>query len=533
MYRTFARTPEEVFNRHPHGPTIRGLELSGQNSNDSSNGPACPGTPNSQGMRPTPSPTGSTGSRSMSPAVGQQNVQMPPRPSSSQSDGSGPAPRMSHSPMTTQGAYQQPLGPSPHMHSYKMNNTGPGVVQPGPGSTALGGISPMGGGMGYAAGGTAAGQPGSYHAQSTYPPPRPHIQFPQGYPTPANSQPPPNNQYQPPNRPNNLVQYPPYTHKMGFNSVPPGMPPSPGPPQVYGGGGATTMVPPGAPGVPVIGNMGPPASSMGPPPPSPNHIPSNQPPPPTSSAVPHLHTPAATPPLNHEGSPMPPPSTTPNSHPASAPTPISHNSADLTAETSNDSGITTTASGTSAINVISTSSGTVTSVITTGPDGTSLDEGSQQSTLSNASAASGEDPTFTPKVRKEMMGGYHSHPATPQSTVPSPGAASINSIHEEYSDMNSPGWPRTPASPVFNSHVPQDPYRSKKPDSLAKLYEMDDSMERRTWLDKLVNFMEERRTPITSCPTISKNPLDLFRLYLYVKERGGFMEVCKVQCSSI
>lgn len=29
---------------------------------------------------------------------------MPPRPSSSQSDGSGPAPRMSHSPMTTQGS---------------------------------------------------------------------------------------------------------------------------------------------------------------------------------------------------------------------------------------------------------------------------------------------------------------------------------------------------------------------------------------------------------------------------------------------
>ncbi|XP_060815989.1 trithorax group protein osa isoform X5 [Bombus pascuorum] len=476
-------------------------------------------------MRPTPSPTGSTGSRSMSPAVGQQNVQMPPRPSSSQSDGSGPA-RMSHSPMTTQGAYQQPLGPSPHMHSYKMNNTGPGVVQPGPGSTSLGGINPMGGGMGYAAGGTAAGQPGGYHGQGPYPPPRPHVQFPQGYPSPANSQPPPNNQYQASNRPNNLVQYPPYTHKMGFNSVPPGMPPSPGPPQVYGGSGTTGMVPPGAPGVAVIGNMGPPASSMGPPPPSPNHVSSQ--PPPTSSAVPHLHTPAATPPLNHEGSPMPPPSTTPNSHPASTPTPTSHSSADLTTETSNDSGITTTASGTSVINVTSTSSGTVTSVITTGPDGTSLDEGSQQSTLSNASAASGEDPTFPPKVRKDMMGGYHSHPTTPQSTVPSPGAASINSIHEEYPDMNSPGWPRTPASPVFNSHVPQDPYRPKKPDSLAKLYEMDDTMERRTWLDKLVNFMEERRTPITSCPTISKNPLDLFRLYLYVKERGGFMEVCKV-----
>ncbi|XP_066588206.1 trithorax group protein osa [Prorops nasuta] len=509
-------------------PNTQGIdsgELSGQNSNDSSNGPACPGTPNSQGMRPTPSPTGSTGSRSMSPAVGQQNIQMPPRPSSSQSDGSGPA-RMSHSPMTTQGGYQQPLGPSPHMHSYKMNSSGPGVVQPGPGSGSLGNIGPMGGGIGYPAGGAAAGQPGGYHAQSNYPPPRPHMQFPQGYPSPANSQPPPNNQYQPPSRPNNLVQYPPYAHKMGFNSVSPGMPPSPGPPQVYGSAGSTGMGTPGTPGVPVIGNMGPPTSSMGPPPPSPNHI-ANQPPP-TSSAVSHMHTPAATPPLNHEGSPMPPPSTTPNSHPATTPTPTSHSTADLAAESSNDSGITTTATGTSAINVTSTSSGTVTSVITTGPDGTSLDEGSQQSTLSNASAASGEDPAFTPKVRKEMISGYHSHPTTPQSTVPSPGAASINSIHEEYPDMNSPGWPRTPASPVFNSHVPQDPYRSKKPDSLAKLYEMDDSMERRTWLDKLVTFMDERRTPITSCPTISKNPLDLFRLYLYVKERGGFMEVCKV-----
>lgn len=53
-------------------------ELIGQNSNDSSSGGAHsglgsgpPGTPNPQQvMRPTPSPTGSSGSRSMSPAVG-------------------------------------------------------------------------------------------------------------------------------------------------------------------------------------------------------------------------------------------------------------------------------------------------------------------------------------------------------------------------------------------------------------------------------------------------------------------------------
>lgn len=57
---------------------------------------------------------------------------------------------------------------------------------------------------------------------------------------------------------------------------------------------------------------------------------------------------------------------------------------------------------------------------------------------------------------------------------------------------------------------------------------MDDNPERRGWLDKLLTFMDERRTPIAACPTISKQPLDLYKLYLLVKERGGFVEVCKV-----
>jgi AT-rich interactive domain-containing protein 1 len=70
--------------------------------------------------------------------------------------------------------------------------------------------------------------------------------------------------------------------------------------------------------------------------------------------------------------------------------------------------------------------------------------------------ASGEDPSCTPKSRKDgsvVGGSYHSHPPTPQSTVPSPGAASLNSMHEEYGDVNSPSWPRTPASPVSVPYV--------------------------------------------------------------------------------
>jgi hypothetical protein len=54
---------------------------------------------------------------------------------------------------------------------------------------------------------------------------------------------------------------------------------------------------------------------------------------------------------------------------------------------------------------------------------------------------------------------------------------------------------------------------------------MDDHPDRRVFLDKMLSFMEEKGTPITQCPTISKNPLDLFRLYLYTKDRGGYLEV--------
>ena len=54
---------------------------------------------------------------------------------------------------------------------------------------------------------------------------------------------------------------------------------------------------------------------------------------------------------------------------------------------------------------------------------------------------------------------------------------------------------------------------------------MDGDEGRRPFLDKLLHFMEERGTPIAQCPTISKNPLDLYRLYLFTKDKGGFMEV--------
>lgn len=84
-------------------------------------------------------------------------------------------------------------------------------------------------------------------------------------------------------------------------------------------------------------------------------------------------------------------------------------------------------------------------MVTTGPDGAPMDEASQQSTLSNASAASGED--SNPKARKDGMGMYHNHPAgTPAGS--SPGPSGMNSMHEDYEMSGPNNWPRTPASPV-------------------------------------------------------------------------------------
>lgn len=60
---------------------------------------------------------------------------------------------------------------------------------------------------------------------------------------------------------------------------------------------------------------------------------------------------------------------------------------------------------------------------------------------------------------------------------------------------------------------------------MLKLYDLSDDPDRRLFLDKLIMYQEERGTPLSQCPTISKQPLDLYRLYLACKERGGFVEV--------
>lgn len=48
---------------------------------------------------------------------------------------------------------------------------------------------------------------------------------------------------------------------------------------------------------------------------------------------------------------------------------------------------------------------------------------------------------------------------------------------------------------------------------------------RHEFYGRLVAFCEQQSQPITAQPTVSKQTVDLFRLYMAVKQRGGFQEV--------
>jgi hypothetical protein len=74
--------------------------------------------------------------------------------------------------------------------------------------------------------------------------------------------------------------------------------------------------------------------------------------------------------------------------------------------------------------------------------------------LSRILASGGDDGPSMPKLRPEGGGRYPSNNSSSNAAVPSPGAGSMGSAHEnDYGEMNSPGWPRTPASPVSSKKV--------------------------------------------------------------------------------
>ncbi|KAL4648998.1 AT-rich interactive domain-containing protein 1B-like [Arapaima gigas] len=132
----------------------------------------------------------------------------------------------------------------------------------------------------------------------------------------------------------------------------------------------------------------------------------------------------------------------------------------------------------------------------------------------------GSVPSLEPsKVKDSYSSQCVSQPPTPSPLSPSP--ASLSSYHGDDSDsICSPAWPKTPSSPKHNSST-------VTAEKITRLYQMGTEPERRSWVDRYLTFMEERGTPVPTLPTVGKKPLDLWRLYMCVKEIGGLAMVNK------
>ncbi|XP_017549522.1 AT-rich interactive domain-containing protein 1A isoform X3 [Pygocentrus nattereri] len=82
--------------------------------------------------------------------------------------------------------------------------------------------------------------------------------------------------------------------------------------------------------------------------------------------------------------------------------------------------------------------------------------------------------------------------------------------------------------------TPKTDSKSKKSSSstttnekITRLYELGSEPERKMWVDRYLAFIEEKAMGMSNLPAVGRRPLDLFRLYMSVKEIGGLTQVNK------
>lgn len=138
---------------------------------------------------------------------------------------------------------------------------------------------------------------------------------------------------------------------------------------------------------------------------------------------------------------------------------------------------------------------------------------------------------------------------TPSVAAPSPGGAS-SAADESLDDSKSlrggspSSWPHTPAQLSQGQRTPVPSGRPSTPGS-GKARESSASIvdklvgpvsainpqhvmrDRRSFFERLVQFCESQGEPITQVPQVSKQTVDLHRLYIAVIKRGGFEQVTR------
>lgn len=100
------------------------------------------------------------------------------------------------------------------------------------------------------------------------------------------------------------------------------------------------------------------------------------------------------------------------------------------------------------------------------------------------------------------------------------------------SDEPSCSSPRLPAASGSSSNqaVSSGSVSAKTAKILSKIVELGsdgDTVQRKDFVQKLQKVWEENSIECKSLPNINKQPLDLYKLYSVVKEKGGFIGVNK------
>ena len=82
--------------------------------------------------------------------------------------------------------------------------------------------------------------------------------------------------------------------------------------------------------------------------------------------------------------------------------------------------------------------------------------------------------------------------------------------------------PLQPSSNTGNIPRDEQEFQESKGFDLKVLFDMDSGPERLTWLMNYMDFMTSQGSPVSQCPSMYKEPLDLYKLYNAVAEEGGF-----------
>lgn len=78
--------------------------------------------------------------------------------------------------------------------------------------------------------------------------------------------------------------------------------------------------------------------------------------------------------------------------------------------------------------------------------------------------------------------------------------------------------------------VPPGTLHGSNMDVVNKQLDLGPEPMRKPFMEHLCMFYHEKGMPLTTMPTIGKNNLDLWKLYMAVKERGGCQQVRLSPC---